>query len=200
MSTQDEDTLQFYAREAPTYQASGMGGVSRFLPAFLEALPREAHILELGCGGGRDAQAMIAAGHRVEPTDGVAEIAQKAEALLNTPVRVMRFEEIDANEAYDAVWANASLLHVPRVGLPSVLARVWRALKPGGLHHATYKSGGREGRDRDGRYFNYLTAAELVRVYENSATWEIISVTDYIGGGYDAGQGAWVAILLRRPL
>jgi uroporphyrinogen decarboxylase len=36
-------------------------------------------------------------------------MAAKAEARIGRPVRVLRFEEIDAVAAYDAVWAHASL-------------------------------------------------------------------------------------------
>lgn len=116
------------------------------------------------------------------------------------PVRVLRFEDLDINEEYDAVWANASLLHVPRAELPSVLSKVRTALKPGGLHHASYKAGGREGRDSHGRYFNYLSHDELIEVYERSGRWDVISVTAYEGGGFDKGvKGPWLAILAKRP-
>lgn len=121
MPAYDDQTLQFYADTAPTYVASGPGGASRNLPGFLPLLPAGARILELGCGGGRDAAAMLAAGHDVDPTDGTPAIARQAEAFLGRPVRVMRFDELDAVAAYDAVWANASLLHVPRPDLPVIL-------------------------------------------------------------------------------
>jgi SAM-dependent methyltransferase len=200
MPANDKATLQFYTDFAPTYVASGPGGVSRHLSVFLNALPPGSRILELGCGGGRDAKVMIAAGHRVDPTDGSPAIARKAEELLRIPVRVMNFEELDARDEYDAVWANASLLHVPRAELPSILSRIRFALKPGGLHHATYKAGGQEGRDSQGRYFNHLTNDELVDMYERSGWWEIISISEYLGGGYDSGaQGPWVAIMAKRP-
>lgn len=128
---QDPSTLRFYAETAETYTASGPGGTSRGLASFLEKLRSGARILELGCGGGRDAEAMIHAGFDVEPTDGTPEIARQAEERLGRKVRVMRFGELEAVAAYDAVWANASLLHVPREALPEVLGRVFRALKPG---------------------------------------------------------------------
>jgi len=201
MPAHDEATLRFYAEFAPTYVASGAGGVSRHLAAFLDAVPPGSKILELGCGGGRDAQAMIATGHQVDPTDGVASIARKAEELLRIPVRVMRFDELDACGQYDAVWANASLLHVPRPQLPPILSRIRSALKPGGLHHATYKAGGCEGRDSHGRYFNYLSRDEAVDMYERAGRWEIVSVSEYTGGGYDRGaQGPWVAVMAKRPI
>lgn len=199
MPAYDDATLRFYDDFAPTYVASGVGGTSRHLAGFLDALGPGSRILELGCGAGRDAQAMMAAGHHVDPTDGSPSIARKAEALLQIPVRVMRFEQLDAVNEYDAVWANASLLHVPRPKLPLVLSRVWRALKPGGLHHATYKAGGCEGRDSHGRYFNYMKRDELIEAYTSSSPWNIVSASDFTGGGFDRGaQGPWVAIMVKR--
>jgi SAM-dependent methyltransferase len=191
--------MRFYSEEAPVYAASGRGLVNRGLHDFLELLAPRARILELGCGGGRDAEAMIAAGFDVDPTDGTPEIARKAEERLGRNVRVLRFDELDALEAYDAVWASASLLHVPRNSLPHVLELVFKALKPGGLHFASYKGGGTEGRDRYGRYFNYLSRQDVTEAYERSVPWEIVSVTEYLGGGYDGQQGPWVAITVRKP-
>lgn len=195
----DSVTLDFYSASAPVYLGSGNRGVSGHLPSFLDLLPPQARILELGCGGGRDAEAMIAAGFSVDPTDGTAEIAQIAKERLGRPVRVMHFDELDALQLYDAVWASASLLHVHRSSLPQILALVFEALKPGGLHFASYKGGGAEGRDRYGRYFNYLAREEVTEAYRRSGPWEVVSVTEYLGGGYDGQQGPWVAVTVRRP-
>jgi SAM-dependent methyltransferase len=194
----DPDTLAFYAAEAPVYSASGPEGISRHLAVFLELLPAEASILELGCGGGRDAAHMMALGFSVEPTDGVVEIAAQAEARLGCPVRVMAFGELDAFEHYDAVVANASLLHVPRPGLPDVLQRVWRSLKPGGWHMASYKGGGTEGRDRFGRYFNYLLPADAAAAYPAGGDWASIEIEESIGGGYDGVQCPWIKVTARK--
>lgn len=79
-----------------------------------------------------------------------------------------------AEAAYDAVWASACLLHVPRRGLPAVLARIRRALKSGGLHFASYKATGQEGRDGLGRLFNQLTAGALTEAYAASGAWEMV--------------------------
>ena len=195
----DDATLEFYAHNAPVYTASGAGGVSRHLHKFLDLLPEGAKILDLGCGGGRDSEAMLRQGFDVTPTDGVKEVAAKAEQRLGVAVRVMRFNELDYVEEFDAVWANASLLHVPRLALPAILAAVRAALKPGGLHFASYKAGGIEGRDRFGRYFNYLSLEQMADIYRQSGSWNIIEITDYIGGGYEGGEGPWVAMTASKP-
>ena len=81
----DERTLRFYADEAPVYTASGKGGVNRHLHAFLDKLAPGARILELGCGGGRDSAAMLERGFDIDPTDGVPQMARKAEARIGRP-------------------------------------------------------------------------------------------------------------------
>jgi SAM-dependent methyltransferase len=128
----DALTLRFYATEAATYAASGRDGTSRFLKPFLSMLPPQAYILELGCGGGRDAAAMLTTGFRVDATEGVPEVAREAEKRLGCPVRVMRFDELDALGTYNAVWAHASLLHVPLAHLPTVLNKIFLALRTAG--------------------------------------------------------------------
>ena len=195
----DRVTLDFYSASAPIYLGSGTRGASRHLLPFLNLLPPQARILELGCGGGRDAAVMIAAGFDVDPTDGTPEIVRIAEERLGRPVRVVHFDKLDALETYDAIWANASLLHVPRSFLPQILALVFQALRPGGIHFASYKGGGAEGRDRYGRYFNYLSREDVTEAYRKSGPWEVVSVTESLGGGYDGRQGPWVAVVVRRP-
>lgn len=195
----DEATLRFYADQAHVYAESAREGPSRHLDAFLRRLRPGARILELGCGDGRDSQAMLAAGFDAEPSDGCPEMAREAERRLGRSVRVMRFDELDEADVYDGVWANACLLHAPRPMLPGILARVIRALKPGGLHAATYKVGEAEGRDGLGRYFNYVSADDLVSAYRRSAAWEILSVQSYEAGDYQGGRRAWVIITALKP-
>lgn len=197
----DPTTLRYYADSAADYQAARPEGVSAQLPGFLSRLAPGARILELGCGGGRDAEAMIKAGFDLDPTDGVAEMALGAEKRLGRKVRVMRFDELDAIDGYDAVWAKATLLHVPRTELPKILKLIDRALKPGGFHFASFKAGGVEGRDKLDRYYNYLSRDQAVDLYRGAANWEIVSVDEWIGpsGGGKQGQlGPWVAITVRK--
>lgn len=194
----DEATLAFYAREAPVYAASGPGGASRHLAAFLDALPPGARILELGCGGGRDAEAMLARGFDVDPTDAVAEIAAQAEARIGRPVRILRFGDLDAEAAYDAVWAHASLLHAPWDALPDVLARIHRALRPGGRHFASYKTGEGGARDGFGRYFSYPSEADLLAAYRTAAPWTRLTSESYTSTGYDNRRGPWAAVRASR--
>ena len=189
----DADTLAFYDREAAAYAARQRGAPVR-LQAFLEQLRPRARILELGCGAGQDAELMAAAGFDVTPTDGSAGLAAQAQARLGRPVRVMRFEELDETAAYDGVWANACLLHVPEDGLAEVLGRIHRALRPGGRFHTGFKAGDGGGRDSLGRYYNFPDEARLRAAYGAAGDWATLTITAGKGGGFDGVMRDWLFV------
>lgn len=191
----DAATLAFYTAEAPAYAARRLAP-SPALSPFLALLPAGGRVLELGCGGGQDAAAMLAAGYAVDATDGCPAMAAEAAARLGRPVRTLRFDELAAVAAYDGVWAAACLLHVPRDELAGVLARIWRALKPGGIFAASFKTGAAEGRDRLGRWYNRFAREELMALY---AGWEVLAVEERDGAGYDGAASGWVGMMVRRP-
>lgn len=196
----DPQTLAFYEAEAPAYVSHRPNESSSHLTGFLERLPRGGSILELGCGGGRDAAHMMAQGFDVDPTDGVHAMAAQAKVLLGRPVRVMRFEELDAESRYDAVVANASLLHVPRAALKGILMRVWHALKPGGWHLASYKTGGAEGYDELGRYYNRPSATQAETSYREAGDWRVYEVEESFERGIVGKPSAWLKIVAQKAI
>jgi SAM-dependent methyltransferase len=189
----DADTLAFYDREAAVY-ANRRDQAGPHLAAFLENLETGAKILELGCGGGQDAAAMIAAGFDVTPTDGSTGLAREAQKRLGRPVRVMKFEELEETGAYDAVWANACLLHVPEDGLAGILARIHRALKAGGRFYAGFKAGDGGGRDSLGRYYNFPDEARLRAAYGAAGDWAELELRHGQGGGFDGVMRDWLHV------
>ena len=195
----DEITLGFYSREAASYAAMTHQGSVQWLDGFMRMLPAGGRVLELGCGSGRDAELMLSRGFIVDATDGAPMMAAQAEARLGRPVKVMRFDEIEDAGVYDGVWAHASLLHVPRPALGLVLERVFRALKPGGLHFANYKSGDMAGRDHLDRFYNYPDEDMLAGIYASSAPWDALALEPYIGGSYGGGRTPWIAVTARKP-
>ena len=113
----DDDTLGYYAEHAAKYAVDSLKRpLSPHMDYFQMHLPAHPRVLELGCGAGRDTADMIKRGFDVLPTDGSPEMAREAEARLGIPVKVMLFEELDMEDAFDGVWAHASLLHAPTRG------------------------------------------------------------------------------------
>lgn len=195
MST--DPTASFYTDNAAIYAARERRLPRQRLDAFLTALPARATILELGCGGGHDAAYMMSRGFDVTPTDGSAELAREAEKRLGRPVRVMRFEVLDATEIFDGIWAEASLLHVPRSVLPDVFDRILRALKMGGIFHASFKAGEADGHDKFGRYYNYPSAVWLEAML-SAGGWRNITMTEADGGGFDGEPTRWLYVKAQK--
>ena len=195
MST--DPTASFYTDNAAIYAARERRLPRQRMDAFLAALPARATILELGCGSGQDAAYMLSRGFDVTPTDGSAELAREAEKRLGRPVRVMRFEALDATEIFDGIWAEASLLHVPRSALPDIFDRILRALKTGGIFHASFKAGEAEGHDKFGRYYNYPSAVWLEAML-SARGWKNITMTEADGGGFDGEPTRWLYVAAHK--
>ena len=194
----DDATLQFYRRNAEAYARREITSRQQRLTRFVELLPPGAAILELGCGAGGDCAEMIARGFDVTPTDGSPEMAAVAARRLDRPVGTLLFDDLDAVEAYDGVWANACLLHVPRDRLANVLSLIHRALKPGGVFYASYKAGEGEARDTLDRYYNYPTEDWLRATYAQAGEWRDFSIETGKVRGFDDAMAEMLFVLVRK--
>ena len=194
----DDATLQFYRRNAEAYAKREITSRHARLARFLAVLPPGAAILEVGCGAGGDTAEMIARGYDVTPTDGSPEMAAVASRKLGRPVGTLLFHDLDAVEAYDGVWANACLLHVPRDQLADVLSLIHRALKPGGAFYASYKSGDGDGRDTLDRYYNYPTEDWLRATYAKAGEWPDLSIETGEVRGFDDAMAEMLFVLARK--
>jgi len=194
----DRQTFDFYQRRADEWAAALPFAYSPQLDAFLDRLPPAARILELGCGDGRDAERMIARGFQVEPSDGSPAMAALASARLGREVPVMDFAELETADAYDAAWCHTSLLHVPEDALPSILARIHRALTPGGLHWASYKGGDGGHRDEHGRFYSYIPAERLEAAYRAAGPWSELALTTDEGTSFGGAPTTWHAVFARK--
>jgi SAM-dependent methyltransferase len=193
----DEETLQFYRRNAESYAAWAKAPSTRLI-AFLGLLPPSGSILELGCGAGNHAAEMLARGFTLRATDGSPEMAEVATRRLNHPVETMRFEELDDHDAFDGVWASACLLHVPMDELAGILARIHRALKAGGAFYASFKTGEGDGRDSLGRYYNYPSADWLSATYAAAGPWRMISSDSSEIKSFDDVPATMLHLVMRR--
>jgi SAM-dependent methyltransferase len=190
MDGADEATLRFYDENASAYAEREMTSRRVRLGRFLALLSPGAAILELGCGAGFDTAEMLAQGFDVSATDGSPEMAAEASRRLGRPVGTLLFHDLDAVEAYNGVWANACLLHVPRNELAQILTLIWRALKPGGVFYASFKTGDAEGRDTFNRYYNYAGAGN----------WSSLDIESGEVKGFDNESARMLFILTRKSL
>ena len=139
---------------------------------FLEQVAPGGHILDLGCGAGKASLYFTQKGYQVLAVDGCKELCDFTHNRVGCPVRNMYFEELDYTDAFDAVWACASLLHVCKADLPDIFRRIHRALKPGGVFYASFKYGEEE-REKNGRLFSDFTEESLRALTEEVGGFRI---------------------------
>ena len=75
----DRFTLQYYENHADAFTAGTITAeMSEARKRFLQQIPKSAHILDFGCGSGRDTKAFLDAGYSVEAIDGSAQLCRIA--------------------------------------------------------------------------------------------------------------------------
>ena len=158
----DKKTIAYYNASADQY----LDVVSRDKPdadlqSFIDAVPTGGIVLDFGCGPGNSAAFMNAAGLHAQATDASAEMVRIAREKFAVDANQARFDELDAVDKYDGIWANFSLLHAPRADMPENLNRIHTALKQGGYLHIGLKVGDGEKRDTLGRNYTFYQLEEL---------------------------------------
>ena len=120
---------------------------------FLANIPDQGLILDAGCGSGRDSLIFQKLGYRVDAFDGSSSMVSEAKKLTGLNIELSTFEDFEFNRFYNGIWACASLLHVRRANLVSILTRLSEGLISGGVLYSSFKYGNNE-RLNGERYFN----------------------------------------------
>jgi len=151
------ETLQFYDSRAQEYVSETKNLIlSETQELFLGRIPEGGKILDFGCGSGRDSKQFLEKGFAVHAIDGSEEMCRLASEYTGINVERMLFDELEAIEAYDGIWACTSILHVEKEHLPTIIKKMTNAVKSGGIIYASFKHGTFEGIIGE-RYFTYLT-------------------------------------------
>jgi len=175
-----EQNVETYAERFDRFDLTTIR--QRFLTALAESRLRPAspdslsHILDAGCGTGRDTAAFIRAGYSVDALDispamlrlcrrRIRELKKDGDAKVRLCAETSTwqersFDEIRARNEFDGVWAAASLLHVAKVDLKQAVSALVRAMKPGGVMFMSFRYGRGEA-EIDSRHYSYFRHREL---------------------------------------
>ena len=125
-------TIDYYNLNAESFFESTVNvDMSAQYHMFEKRLYAGAHILDCGCGSGRDSKYFLEQGYEVTAIDGSEELCKKASELTGLDVKNMLFQDIAFENEFDGIWACASLLHVDN--LHDILCKLSNALKDGGI-------------------------------------------------------------------
>ncbi len=191
-------TLAYYEANAQRFfKGTHNVDMSELYKPFLALLPPGAHVLDAGCGSGRDSLAFLKRGYEVTAMDASMAMAELSSRLIGRPVLRLSFDRIEFEQQFDGVWACASLIHVLHDAMPEAVGQLLRSLKDGGVMYMSFKYGQGE-QVRDGRLFNYYEEESfkmLLRAYPQLRLVKLWRTADFRSDHTDT---EWLNVLLRN--
>lgn len=172
---------------------------------FLRNLSQNSNILDLGCGSGYKTKYMKDLGYEVEGFDFSEEMVNKSkEKFPDINFRVFDIYDLDSlGKTYDGIFCQAVLLHIPKKDIFSILEKIKRKIKDGGVLYITVKGMREDGvgeeivKENDygydyERFFSYYSLQEL-KGYFKELNMDII-YEDII----DNGRSNWIDIIVKK--
>lgn len=176
--------------------------LSALYQKFLPLLRTGAHILDAGCGSGRDTRFFIQQGFQVTAFDASEALVAKATEYTGINVTLNTFDNFQKKslkpEQFDAIWACASLLHVPSDQMFDSFANLANQLKTDSLFYCSFKYGSND-IERNGRYFTNADEQRLASFIKNTnlvieQTWITADVRP------DRQDEKWFNAILKKVL
>ncbi|HEY9290192.1 MAG TPA: NUDIX domain-containing protein [Microlunatus sp.] len=188
-------TLQTYERAAELYAERTPGPSVDVRVPFLDRVVGAisgGQVLELGSGPGRDAAYLESCGLRVQRSDATPAFVEMMRRDGHD-AKIIDARTDDLGGPWDAVLANAVLLHLSRTDFAAVVDRVRRSVRDGGIFAFTLKEGDGEAWTETKldlpRWFVYWRESAL-RTVLGSHCWKIISLKHVVGRPDD-----WIQVI-----
>ncbi|MBR2737078.1 MAG: class I SAM-dependent methyltransferase [Firmicutes bacterium] len=191
-------TLEYYNENARTFSDQTQNvDFTETQERFLTLMPPQGNILDFGCGSGRDTKFFLERGYRVDAVDGSEELCRIASDYTGIRVRQMLFQDLDAVEQYDGIWACSSILHLKKEELRAVILKMITALKSTGYIYTSFKYGTFEGY-RKQRYFTDFTEETMTDLIQSFPRLEIRELWISRDVRPDRDDETWLNLLLQK--
>jgi ubiquinone/menaquinone biosynthesis C-methylase UbiE len=137
----DQIVLEFARRN----HANLDGNLLALAQKLVQHVGRDGHIIEIGCGTGRDMVFFESQGIIVTGLDLSAGMLAYARQQVRGGLALMNMCQLGFRDAnFDGAWSCASFLHVPKQAAPTALQEMQRVLKPGGILILSIQEGNTE--------------------------------------------------------
>jgi SAM-dependent methyltransferase len=199
-------TLSFYESNAIELSARYESAqLASFYQAQDQFFSSGAHLLEIGCGSGRDAARAVSRGYLVEAIDGSENLIAEALRLhpeLEGHLHLLKLPAIlpFADGCFDGFYSVACLMHFSDEELNRILAELHRVLLPGGRGLVSVPARrddvSHDGVDEHGRVFNVLPAEGWVAIFQKNGFKARHGQEEPDGAGRDGFS--WISYFLER--
>lgn len=198
MTDPEEKTINYYNQQAKKYYEQTINvDMSPLYEQFLNYLEPQSHILDAGCGSGRDSLYFLEHGYQVTAIDAAKNLAQLAEDLIAQPVLKMKLQDLDYKSKFNGIWACASLLHLQSDKMQQVLKKFAAALVTEGIIYISLQYG--EGEEfKNGRFFNYYTEKSWLKLMQEIEELEVLKLWKTDDKREDRSGKRWLNVLLQK--
>lgn len=195
----EKTTLSHYGDNAQSFWHGTKGhDVSQNYRALLSQCEQGValDILDFGCGPGRDVSYFKSLGHRPVGLDGSQKFCEMARQYSGCEILCQEFLSLNLpTAAFDAVFANASLFHIPSQELPRILSQLHTCLRPGGILFSSNPRGSSEGWSGS-RYGNFIEFDDASSILQ-AAQFDILTHY-YRPEGLPRDRQPWLAIVCKK--
>lgn len=185
------DSVATYSEDPDAFAAFSGSAVAGPFAAFAALLDPFSTVLDVGCGPGRDLARFSDQGHRAIGIDLNRDFVDRARAhgpVILGDLRALPF----CAATFDAVWASASLIHLPYEDAAVALSELARVAKARAPVSVSVKTGGVTGWADDlptgRRWFSMWNPADFAGAVEDAG----MSVEGVLG------DDGWVEVRARR--
>lgn len=193
-------TIDCYNKKVSDFSTRFLSRDTRELcQSFLSLLPEKAHILDIGCGPGRDTKYFLDQGYQVTAFDAAEEFVKLARQYTGHPILHMTFEDMTFQEEFDGIWSMASLLHLSHQTLLEVIKKnIIPALKSQGILYLCFKYGEGENISPDGRYFIDHNEESLQSLFKQFKALTILDIWATEDSAPDRKGRLWINGLVQK--
>ena len=161
-----------------------------YIDIFLEKLPVNGRILDVGSGPGQFAKHMLEKGFEVIGVDFSKEMVEIAKNKVpNVEFRHMDMRQLDfPDSSFDGVFSAYSLIHIPSEEVPATLLGFHRVLKAGGFVEIAVQKGEADKiidepfMPSEKMFFNFFTEVGIASYLKEAGftieSQEIMSIVD----------------------
>ena len=170
------------------------------LEKWMAHLQIHSQVLDLGCGPGQDSRHLRRQGFRVVGLDLTYAFLQAARKrspklpMVQADMTNLPFQ----STTFDAIWAAASCIHLPKSNLKQVLGQLHRLTRPKGILGATMMHGKGSGFLTEewipGRYLCKWLKPDLRQLIQQ-AGWEVLSLQIVYSR---ERKGRWLNVIAKR--
>ena len=193
-ATYDQIVMEF-ARRNHAHMATNLVALAEKL---IQHIGKHGHILEVGCGTGRDMAWFEAQGLSVTGLDLSTGMLAYARDQVQGDLCAMNMCNIGFRDEYfNDAWCCASLLHLPKDHAPIALREVHRVMKPNGMFVLSIQKGDTEGWETG---YGYSVERYFAR-YQISEMEQMLSENGFCVSGIESSPGTnriWLTFVCLR--